>query len=142
MTGNNQARNVGYLAALFELVADKNVLEQDEVVALAAHLRSRYGVKLVQKAPNQRISVHFTVKSSKEDTNGKSVSLYVLMPDGDKHRYIRFMAYVQVGTFGKTAKFTGLTVPQVIDLLEDLQRTTSYLNRLQGIEEKVVDADK
>lgn len=141
MTGNTEARNVGYLADLFERVADKHVLVQDEVVALAAHLRSRYGVKFVQKEPNKRFSVRFTVKTSKEDASGKAVSLYVLLPDGDKHRYVRFMAYVEVGTFGKTAKFTGLTVPQILDLLEDLQRSASFLNRLQAIEDKVVEPE-
>lgn len=141
MTGNNEARYVGYLADLFERVADKQALVQDEVVALAAHIRSRYGVLFVQKEANQRFSVRFTVKTSKEDANGKVVSLYVLPPKGEKHKYIRFLAYVEVGTFGKTAKFTGLTVSQVLDLLEDLQRSTSYLNRLQGIEDKAADPD-
>lgn len=126
----------GYLDDLFEHVADKKSLLLDEVVAVAAHIRSRYGVKFMQKASTSRICVRFTVKSSKEDTKGKAVSLYVQVPDGIKHKYVRFLAYVEVGTYGKTAKLVGLSVPQVIDLLEDLQRPTSYVNRLQGIEDK------
>ena len=109
-----------------------------EVISVAAHLKERYGVRFVQK--EQNAFCKFTVSLANAKGDGKSevkVSIYVLPPQGEAHKYTRFSVFVtRAWAQNDPLKFCGLTTQQVFNLLEELSKRDALIYRIFGIREE------
>ena len=106
-----------------------------EVISLAAHLESRYGIRFMQKTQNAFCK--FTVSLAHAKGDGKSdvkVSIFVLTPDGAGRKSTRFSVYVtRSWALKDPLKFCGLTTQQVFNLLDELSNRDALIYRIFGI---------
>lgn len=135
-TSSKSTDKKGYLSGLLGKTGDKDLTNHDDIVSVAAVIRSRYGVVFMSNGEGEkkRTFAKFTVNGSKDDPKkGFQVAVYVQKPT-EGFKYVRYYVYVTNNKAGLTSTFKSLSAQQVLDLLTSLHAGYSFLYRLTSVD--------